>query len=72
MCVLRGLTPFFTVPILYCRFRTVTSVLIRTDKFQSNCSTSYLLEVPEHPLLVQFFFRVHNFFHYRFISFHDS
>ena len=30
------------------------------------------LEVPEHPLLAQFFFRVHDFFHYRFISFHDS
>ena len=30
-------------------------------------------EVPEHPLLAQFFFGgVHNFFHYRFISFHDS
>ena len=30
-----------------------------------------VLEVPEHPLLVQFFFRVHDFFHYRFISFQD-
>ena len=29
-------------------------------------------EVPEHPLLAQCFFFVHDFFHHRFISFHDS
>ena len=29
LCLLRVLTPFLTVPILYCRFRTVTSVLKR-------------------------------------------
>jgi hypothetical protein len=29
-------------------------------------------EFREHPLLAQFFFRVHDFFYYRFISFHDS
>ena len=29
LCVIRGLTPFRTVPILYCRFRTVTYVLNR-------------------------------------------